>query len=203
MNVEEEAAAHLRAERERLHLLEAIVSALDRRAEVVETIGSSVDVEQSREALRELLEVDELGAMAVLDLQLRRFSEVQRTKIAEDRDDLLARVESGIGYAGSYEYLDDDEEWEDDAWPDGEGAEGALPGCFVCTDSALALILAVTKDGDGVTISVPLEFRLCRSCADAAAAGDVRALSQRVAGFLQGESAVENVVPLLTDTLRD
>jgi DNA gyrase/topoisomerase IV subunit A len=76
------------AERQRLKLLDAMVSAFERRREVFDVIEQSATADVAQRALTELLGVDEICAMAILDLQARRFAMRERQRIVEERDEL-------------------------------------------------------------------------------------------------------------------
>jgi DNA gyrase subunit A len=79
----------LREAEERAHVLRGLVKALDMLDEVIALIRRSPEVEDARDGLMELLEIDEIQAMAILDLQLRRLAALQRQKIIDD----LAEIE--------------------------------------------------------------------------------------------------------------
>jgi DNA gyrase subunit A len=78
------------AEAERqAHIYRGLVKALDALDEVIALIRRSPDVEQARTGLIELLEIDEIQAQAILDMQLRRLAALERQKIM----DRLAELE--------------------------------------------------------------------------------------------------------------
>ena len=91
------------AKAERLaHILRGFVKALDALDEVIALIRRSPEVDDAREGLMELLEIDELQANAILDMQLRRLAALERQKIIDhlaelelviaDLEDILASV---------------------------------------------------------------------------------------------------------------
>ena len=81
------------AEAERLaHVQRGLVKALDALDEVIALIRRSPDVDDARTGLMELLEIDEIQAQAILDMQLRRLAALQRQKII----DRLAELERTI-----------------------------------------------------------------------------------------------------------
>jgi DNA gyrase subunit A len=82
----------LRKAEERAHILRGLVKALDMLDEVISLIRRSPDVDDARAGLIELLDIDELQANAILDMQLRRLAALERQKIVED----LAKVEAEI-----------------------------------------------------------------------------------------------------------
>jgi DNA gyrase subunit A len=80
------------AERE-AHILRGYLKALDALDEVIALIRSSPDVDVAREGLMKLLDVDEVQATAILNLQLRRLAALERQKILDDYDALMAEIE--------------------------------------------------------------------------------------------------------------
>ena len=82
----------LRKAEERLHILEALLRAIDALDAVIALIRRSQTTEEARTGLMALLDVDEAQAEAILSLQLRRLAALERLKIQAERDDLLARV---------------------------------------------------------------------------------------------------------------
>ncbi|HEY0950310.1 MAG TPA: DNA gyrase subunit A [Nocardioides sp.] len=82
----------LRKAEERAHILRGLVKALDMLDEVIALIRRSPEVDDARRGLIELLEIDELQANAILDMQLRRLAALERQKIIDD----LAAIEREI-----------------------------------------------------------------------------------------------------------
>ncbi|HET7069821.1 MAG TPA: DNA gyrase subunit A, partial [Nocardioides sp.] len=92
----------LRRAEERAHILRALVKALDMLDEVIALIRRSPDVAEARTGLMALLEIDEVQATAILDMQLRALAALQRQKTIdelaeievtiEDLQDILANV---------------------------------------------------------------------------------------------------------------
>lgn len=82
----------LRRAEERAHILRGLVKALDMLDEVIALIRRSPEVDDARQGLIELLEIDELQANAILDMQLRRLAALERQKII----DQLAEIELEI-----------------------------------------------------------------------------------------------------------
>ncbi|MGQ0480734.1 MAG: DNA gyrase subunit A [Pseudonocardia sp.] len=93
----------LRKAEERAHILRGYVKALDALDEVIALIRASQTVDIARAGLIELLDVDEIQATAILDMQLRRLAALERQKIIDelaeiereiaDLQDILARPE--------------------------------------------------------------------------------------------------------------
>ncbi|WP_030514041.1 DNA gyrase subunit A [Nocardia sp. NRRL WC-3656] len=82
----------LRKAEERAHILRGLVKALDMLDEVIALIRRSANTDTARTGLMELLEIDEIQATAILDMQLRRLSALERQKIVDE----LARIEAEI-----------------------------------------------------------------------------------------------------------
>jgi DNA gyrase subunit A len=76
----------------RAHVLRGLVKALDQLDEVIALIRRSPEVDDAREGLIALLEIDEIQANAILDMQLRRLAALERQKII----DQLAEIELEI-----------------------------------------------------------------------------------------------------------
>ncbi|MBP2527262.1 hypothetical protein [Rhodococcus sp. PvP104] len=66
---------------ERLELLTAIAAGMDRRSELIAAVGEASDRDGARRAVMDLLGVTEMGADAVLAMQVRRFSVQERKNI--------------------------------------------------------------------------------------------------------------------------
>ncbi len=90
------------AERE-AHIYRGLVKALDALDDVIALIRASASTDVARQGLMELLEIDEVQATAILDMQLRRLAALERQRIIDrlaeyervitDLKDILARPE--------------------------------------------------------------------------------------------------------------
>jgi DNA gyrase subunit A len=74
------------------HILRGYLKALDALDDVIALIRRSPTVEEARAGLMELLEVDEIQASAILNLQLRRLAALERQKIQDDADQLEREI---------------------------------------------------------------------------------------------------------------
>jgi len=83
----------LKQAEERIHLLRGYLKALDALDEVIALIRRSQTVDIAREGLIELLEIDDLQARAILDMQLRRLAALERQKIMEEHDELQTKID--------------------------------------------------------------------------------------------------------------
>ena len=82
----------LRKAEERAHILRGYLKALDALDDVIALIRASATVEDARIGLMELLEIDELQATAILDMQLRRLAAMERQKIIDEYDELMTKI---------------------------------------------------------------------------------------------------------------
>lgn len=78
--------------KERLHILEGYLRALDALDEVIALIRRSPTVDEARAGLMELLGVDQIQADAILALQLRRLAALEHQKIVDEHAQLTERV---------------------------------------------------------------------------------------------------------------
>ncbi len=77
---------------ERAHILRGLAKALDSLDDVIALIRRSPTVDEAREGLKSLLDIDDIQATAILDMQLRRLAALERQKIIDE----LAEIELEI-----------------------------------------------------------------------------------------------------------
>jgi DNA gyrase subunit A len=81
------------AEKEkRAHILQGYLKALDALDAVIALIRASTTPEEARTGLMKLLNVDEIQANAILDMQLRRIAALERQKINDEYEGLMADI---------------------------------------------------------------------------------------------------------------
>jgi DNA gyrase subunit A len=73
----------LRKAEDEAHIFRGLAKALDALDEVIALIRRSPDVEEARQGLMTLLDIDEVQARAILDMQLRRLAALERQKIVD------------------------------------------------------------------------------------------------------------------------
>ncbi len=78
----------LRKAEERAHILRGYLKALDALDEVIALIRKSPTVEDARDGLMKLLQIDELQARAILNMQLRQLAALERQKIIDEAAEL-------------------------------------------------------------------------------------------------------------------
>jgi len=82
----------LRKAEERAHILRAYLKALDALDAVIALIRKSQSVDDAREGLMKLLEIDELQARAILAMQLRQLAALERQKIIDEAAEIEAAI---------------------------------------------------------------------------------------------------------------
>jgi DNA gyrase subunit A len=82
----------LRKAEERAHILRALLKALDQLDAVIALIRSAPSADAARTGLMELLEIDEIQATAILDLQLRRLAALERQRIIDEAAEIEAKI---------------------------------------------------------------------------------------------------------------
>ncbi len=82
----------LRKAEARLHILEGYLIAIDNIDEVVQIIRTSANTPIARERLMEALELSEVQAQHILDMQLKRISQLAREEVAEEIGQLRTQI---------------------------------------------------------------------------------------------------------------
>ena len=76
----------------RAHILEGLLIALANLDEVIKTIRNSPDADVAKTRLMTRFKLSELQAQAILDMQLRRLSQLEREKIETEHKELMDRI---------------------------------------------------------------------------------------------------------------
>ncbi len=82
----------LARQRARAHILRGLLQAVANIDAVIQTIRNSADVAAARAQLISNFTLDEIQANAILDMQLRRLAALERQKLQEEYDTVLARI---------------------------------------------------------------------------------------------------------------
>lgn len=82
----------LKKAEERAHILEGLIIALDHIDEVISIIRTSKDDPEASAKLNERFELSEVQAKAILDMQLRRLTGLQRDRIENEYKELQALI---------------------------------------------------------------------------------------------------------------
>ena len=76
----------------RAHILEGLRIAVDNLDEIIHTIRDSKDANEAMPRLMERFGLDEIQAKAILDMQFRRLTGLEREKIENEYQDLLIKI---------------------------------------------------------------------------------------------------------------
>ncbi|GAA1650695.1 DNA gyrase subunit A [Nonomuraea maheshkhaliensis] len=82
----------LRKAEERAHVLSGLLKALERLDEVIALIRASESASHAQQGLMALLEIDEIQAQAILDMQLRKLAALERQAIQDEFDSLMNQI---------------------------------------------------------------------------------------------------------------
>jgi DNA gyrase subunit A len=82
----------LRKAQERAHILSALIKAIDRIDEVIALIRASESAAAAQQGLMDLLEIDEIQARAILDMQLRKLAALERQQLIDEYEELMAEI---------------------------------------------------------------------------------------------------------------
>ncbi|GAA1049025.1 DNA gyrase subunit A [Arthrobacter russicus] len=82
----------LRQDEARAHILRGLLKALDALDEVIALIRRSPSAEEARSGLKKLLDIDDLQANAILDMQLRKLAALERQKTLDEHAEIEARI---------------------------------------------------------------------------------------------------------------
>ncbi len=82
----------LKKAEEKAHILEGLKIAIDFIDEVIKIIRSSKDTASAKLNLSNRFGLDDIQAQAIVDMRLRQLSGLERDKIEEDLNDLLAKI---------------------------------------------------------------------------------------------------------------
>ncbi len=76
----------------RMHILRGYLKALDALDEVIALIRRSQTTQEANEGLQKLLDIDDIQADAILQMQLRRLAALERQKIIDQATELEAQI---------------------------------------------------------------------------------------------------------------
>ena len=82
----------LRKATERAHILVALLKAIDRIDEVIALIRASESATAAQQGLMDLLEIDEIQARAILDMQLRKLAALERQQLTDEYNELMTQI---------------------------------------------------------------------------------------------------------------
>jgi len=82
----------LRKAQERAHILSALLKAIDRIDEVIALIRGSASAADAQQGLMGMLEIDEIQARAILDMQLRKLAALERQELTNEYNELMTKI---------------------------------------------------------------------------------------------------------------
>src|SRR5918995_6533351 len=139
----------------RAHIYRGLVKALDALDEVIALIRRSSSTDDAREGLKTLLEIDDLQANAILDMQLRRLAALERQRIIDqlaeyerlvaDLQDILDKPERQRQII-STELAEIVDKYGDDRRTEIIAADGDLSNEDLIPDSDV--VVTITRGGD-------------------------------------------------------
>jgi DNA gyrase subunit A len=150
-------AHRLARARARAHVVEGLLTAIDRLDEVIATIRAADSAADAKQDLIDGFELSEIQAQAVLDMQLRRLAALERAQLEDEYQELMARIAELEGILGDASVLDgvlveelkalrarfaNDRRTRIDVARDDEDGEEAAP-----TFEAQQVTVAVTRGG--------------------------------------------------------
>ncbi|KXK26596.1 MAG: DNA gyrase subunit A [candidate division WS6 bacterium OLB20] len=91
--------------REREHILEGLMIALDNLDDVIQTIRDSADADVAKANLMSKFKLSEIQAQAILDMQLRRLAALERQKIEEEYKQIKQTIAELLALISSPEQI--------------------------------------------------------------------------------------------------
>jgi len=82
----------LRKAQERAHILSALIKAIDQIDAVIALIRASESAAVAQQGLMRLLEIDEIQARAILDMQLRKLAALERQQLIDEYTELMEQI---------------------------------------------------------------------------------------------------------------
>ncbi len=86
---------------DRVHILEALMKALDFIDEVINILRSSKSIPEGKQALMDRFEFDDIQAQAIVQMRLGQLTGLERSKLEEELDELTAKIKDLLDILGS------------------------------------------------------------------------------------------------------
>jgi DNA gyrase subunit A len=93
----------LRKAQERAHILRALIKAIDQIDAVIALIRASESAAAAQQGLIEMLDIDEIQARAILDMQLRKLAALERQQLIDEFEELMTQIAEYEGILASPE----------------------------------------------------------------------------------------------------
>lgn len=84
----------------RAHILEGLLIALNNLDEVIATIRKSNDTESAKESLMSKFDLTEIQSVAILDMQLKRLAALERQKIEDEYNEIKKTIDKLLALIG-------------------------------------------------------------------------------------------------------
>ncbi|MBR5428859.1 MAG: DNA gyrase subunit A [Clostridia bacterium] len=94
---------YLRKAEERVHILRALLKAIDNIDGIIELIKASESIPAAKEALMERFGFDEIQATHIVQMRLGQLTGLEREKLENELNDLLAKIDEYHEILGSHE----------------------------------------------------------------------------------------------------
>jgi DNA gyrase subunit A len=95
----------LKEARDRAHILEGLLIALNNLDDVIETIRRSADTDEAKKSLMTKFGLSEVQATAILEMQLKRLAALERQKIEDEYKQIQATIETILTLLSSPEAI--------------------------------------------------------------------------------------------------
>jgi DNA gyrase subunit A len=82
----------LRKAQERAHILSALLKAIDQIDAVIALIRASDSAAAAQQGLMGLLDIDDIQARAILDMQLRKLAALERQQLVDEYEELMGHI---------------------------------------------------------------------------------------------------------------
>jgi DNA gyrase subunit A len=82
----------LRKAQERAHILSALLKALDQIDAVIALIRASESAAAAQQGLMGMLDIDDIQARAILDMQLRKLAALERQQLIDEYEELMEQI---------------------------------------------------------------------------------------------------------------
>ena len=93
----------LKKAKDRVHILRGLLIALDNVDEVIKIIRESDTVDQAKSTLCERFGLDDIQASSIVEIRLRQLARMEKKKISDELDELLALIKKIEEILGSLE----------------------------------------------------------------------------------------------------
>ncbi|MBP5229892.1 MAG: DNA gyrase subunit A [Bacteroidales bacterium] len=93
----------LKKAKDRVHILKGLLIALDNVDEVIKIIRESDTVDQAKKTLCERFGLDDIQASSIVEIRLRQLARMEKKKISDELDELLALIKKIEEILGSLE----------------------------------------------------------------------------------------------------